>query len=63
MVEKNSLGQMMSSVMNQGLQRNVLKLDKSYILTAGDPVGVAGSTNMIRILREHEMTFFKELKN
>jgi pyruvate kinase len=63
MVEKESLGRMMSSVMNQGLQRSVLHLDKSYILTAGDPVGVAGSTNMIRILREHEMMFFKELKN
>jgi len=61
LVEKNSLGQMMKEVMNQGIQRNVLKLDKSYILTAGDPVGVAGSTNMIRILREHEMLFFKSL--
>ena len=61
MVQKNSLGQMMSEVMNQGLERNVLKLDKSYILTAGDPVGVAGSTNMIRILREREMLFFKSL--
>ncbi len=62
MVKDDSLGQVMSSVMNQGLKRNVLKLDKSYILTAGDPVGVAGSTNMIRILREHEMMFFKDLK-
>ena len=62
MVKENSLGQMMCEVINQGLERNVLKLDKSYILTAGDPVGVVGSTNMIRILREHEMMFFKELK-
>jgi len=62
LVKENSLGQMMSEVMNQGLDRGVLKLDKSYILTAGDPVGVAGSTNMIRILREHEMMFFKSLK-
>ena len=61
-VEENSLGQVLSEVMNQGLQRRVLHLDKSYILTAGDPVGVAGSTNMIRILREHEMMFFKSLK-
>lgn len=61
MVKENSLGQMMSEVMNQGIERNVLKLNKSYILTAGDPVGVAGSTNMIRILREHEMLFFKSL--
>ena len=62
MVKENSLGQMMCEVMNQGLERKVLYLDKSYILTAGDPVGVAGSTNMIRILREHEMKFFASLK-
>lgn len=61
-VNENSLGQMMSEVMNQGLDKNILQLDKSYILTAGDPVGVTGSTNMIRILREYEMRFFKSLK-
>lgn len=61
MVKEDSLGQMMSSVMSQGIERKVLKLDKSYILTAGDPVGVEGSTNMIRILREYEMEFFKSL--
>jgi len=61
MVEKGSLGQMMSSVMNQGIQRKVLQLDKSYILTAGDPAGIVGNTNMIRILRESEMMFFKSL--
>ncbi|MGB3961152.1 MAG: pyruvate kinase [Sulfurimonas sp.] len=61
-VNEGSLGQMMSEVMRQGLQRKVLKRDKSYILTAGDPSGVAGSTNMIRILRESEMEFFKSLR-
>jgi len=61
MIAKDSLGQVMSQVMKQGLSREVLHLDKSYILTAGDPVGVEGSTNMIRILREHEMQFFQSL--
>ena len=61
MVKEGSLGQMMSQVMNEGIERNVLNLDKSYILTAGDPVGVAGSTNMIRVIREHEMKFFQSL--
>ena len=61
LVQKASLGQMMSEVMNQGVQRKVLHLDKTYILTAGDPVGISGSTNMIRILREHEMEFFQSL--
>jgi pyruvate kinase len=60
-VTKASLGQMMSEVMNKGLERGVLDLEKTYILTAGDPVGVKGSTNMIRLLRQREMLFFKEL--
>lgn len=63
LVEGDSLGQMLSEVMKQGFERKVLHLDKSYILTAGDPVGVEGSTNMIRILREHEMEFFRLLKD
>ncbi len=62
LVKEDSLGQMMSEVMNQGMDRGVLHLDKSYILTAGDPVGVKGSTNMIRLLREREMMFFKNLE-
>jgi len=63
MVEEGSLSHVISEVMKQGLERQVLHLDKSYILTAGDPVGVVGSTNMIRILREHEMKFFASLKS
>ena len=61
LVKKDSISQMMSEAMKQGLRRNIVYLDKSYILTAGDPVGVTGSTNMIRILREDEMEFFKSL--
>ena len=57
MVSKGTLGQMMSEVMQQGMKRKVLKLDKSYILTAGEPVGEAGNTNMIRILRQREMEY------
>jgi pyruvate kinase len=37
-------------------------LDKSYILTAGDPVGTPGSTNLIRVITKHEMEFFSLLK-
>jgi pyruvate kinase len=63
LVEKNSLGQIMKDVMSQGITRGVLHLEESYILTAGDPVGIVGNTNMIRILREREMLFFKNLSS
>lgn len=59
MVHQGTLSQMMSEVMQQGIQRKVLKLDKSYILTAGEPVGEAGTTNMIRILRQREMEYLR----
>jgi len=62
-IQKKSLSQVMCEVIKQGLERDFLHLDKSYILTAGDPVGVEGSTNMIRILKEYEMLFFKSLKS
>ena len=60
-VEKGSLGQSLSRVINKGLDSGILNLKKSYILTAGDPTGVSGSINMIRLLREQEMLFFKTL--
>ncbi len=60
-VEKGSLGQSLSRVINKGLESGILNLKKSYILTAGDPTGVSGSINMIRLLREQEMLFFKTI--
>lgn len=62
MVPKNSLSCVMTQVLKQGIERKVLNIDKSYILTAGDPIGVQGSTNMIRILRKDEMEYFQSLE-
>jgi len=62
MVKKGSLGQMMSTVVQNGLQRKVLDKELVYILTAGDPIGVPGTTNTIRILRRHEIEFFEKLE-
>ena len=61
-VEKEELRMTIGEVMYQGLYRKVLSLDKSYILTAGDPVGTPGSTNLIRVIGKYEMNFFSKLK-
>jgi len=61
LVEKSSLESMMSQVIKKGLSNAVLERDGCYVLTAGDPVGVAGTTNSIRILRGHEMNYFDAL--
>ncbi len=60
-VKKSSFGQTLKDVMQKGLESKILDKKNSYILTAGDPVGVSGSTNMIRLLRENEMEFFRTL--
>ena len=61
LVKKNKLETMLSEVMQKGLERGVIKKENTYILTAGDPVGIAGSTNNIRILKEHEIEHFASL--
>lgn len=57
-----SFGQTLKSVIQTGFDSNILDAKKSYILTAGDPVGITGSTNTIRLLRETEMEFFRTLE-
>ena len=59
-VEKGGLRDMMGEVMKLGTDKGVLDKEKSYILTAGDPVGIPGSTNLIRVITKHEMEFFLE---
>ena len=57
-VEKRGLRDMIGDVMKQGVKSGVFDRSKVYILTAGDPVGMPGSTNLIRIITGHEMDFF-----
>jgi len=59
LVDKNSLEEMMCQVVKEGLEDKVLDRKGCYVLTAGDPVGVAGTTNSIRILRSHELDYFE----
>ncbi|MHC3993263.1 pyruvate kinase [Thiomicrolovo sp. ZZH C-3] len=53
-----SVDKMLIEVVQSGLARQVLSRHAMYIVTAGDPIGVPGTTNAIRILRENEMEYF-----
>jgi len=63
LVAENGLREMMAEVMADGLKRQVLDTQSSYILVAGDPVGVPGSTNLLRVISRYEMEFFASLKD
>jgi pyruvate kinase len=53
-----SARQMMIDVIRRGLETGVLKKENNYVVTAGDPPGVPGTTNIIRILRRKELEHF-----
>ena len=57
-IEKDNLDSILKDIMKRGLEDGTIKRDYSYILTAGDPVGEAGTTNMIRVIRKDDMKFF-----
>ncbi|PHR54918.1 MAG: pyruvate kinase [Arcobacter sp.] len=60
-VKKNKFELMLCEVMNKGLENGFIKKENTYIITAGDPVGVAGTTNNIRILKEKEIEYFASI--
>lgn len=62
LVCKGRLEEMLSEVIHSGLDRKIIDKQNTYIFTAGYPIGTPGTTNVIRILRENEITFFGETK-
>lgn len=63
LVKKGRLEEMLSDIIHSGLRRRIMDPKRTYIFTAGYPIGTPGTTNVIRILRENEMTFFGETKS
>jgi pyruvate kinase len=62
LTKKGRLEEMLSEIIHSGLKRNIIDRDHTYVFTAGYPIGTPGTTNVIRILRENEITFFGETK-
>jgi len=57
-VQKDTLDQILKTLVKRGLKEGTLNKENSYILTAGDPIGKAGSTNLIRIISSEDMLEF-----
>jgi pyruvate kinase len=57
-VAEENLGKFLEEMMQRGLANGSIKREYSYILTAGDPIGKAGTTNMIRVISSEDMKFF-----
>jgi pyruvate kinase len=57
-VKEETLEAILKDMMKRGLENGSIKRENSYILTAGDPIGKAGTTNMIRVISSEDMKFY-----
>jgi len=61
-VEKgNNMNIILAQTIQKGVQRGFIDKDKTYILTAGYPTGVAGNTNFIRIMKKDQIEYYIDL--
>lgn len=63
LIKKGRIEDMLGDIIQNGLKRGIIDKKNTYIFTAGYPIGTPGTTNIIRILRENEITFFGETKS
>lgn len=63
LIKKGRIEDMLVDIIQSGLRRGIIDKTNTYIFTAGYPIGTPGTTNIIRILRENEITFFGETKS
>ncbi|WP_458700994.1 pyruvate kinase [Sulfurospirillum sp. 1307] len=57
-IEKGSLNIILAHTMQKGIKSKILDKNKTYIVTAGYPTGVAGNTNYIRIMRKEQIDYY-----
>ena len=60
-IEASNLNMMLGKTLQNGIEMGVLHKDKTYIVTAGYPAGVEGSTNFIRILKKEQIEYYTDM--
>ncbi|MDR0408522.1 MAG: pyruvate kinase [Campylobacteraceae bacterium] len=61
-IEKSTLNGMLASTFTNALKTGWIDREHTYILTAGYPAGVEGSTNFIRIVKKNEIDYLANLE-
>lgn len=60
-IEKTNLSKMLAKTIDKALFKDLIDLRDTYVVTAGYPTGVEGSTNFIRILKRNQMEHYRNL--
>lgn len=61
-VEKNKLSDLLVDTIQRAVNDGFIDHDKSYLVTAGYPTGIEGSTNFMRILRRDQIDYYLSQK-
>ncbi|MDD3463047.1 MAG: pyruvate kinase [Sulfurospirillaceae bacterium] len=59
-IEKNNLNIMLADTLQRGVSGGYVDKEKKYIVTAGFPAGVEGSTNFIRIMTKEQIEYYTD---
>ena len=60
-VKQRNLDFMLADVLKKALKEKIINLNETYIVTAGFPTGIEGSTNFIRILKKEQIENYIDL--
>ena len=60
-IDASNLNMMLGQTMQRGIEKKIIDKDKTYIVTAGYPAGVEGSTNFIRILKKEQIEYYTDM--
>ncbi|WP_169940518.1 pyruvate kinase [Campylobacter sp. RM15925] len=62
-VEQDMLNLIIAKTTKKACDLGFIQKDKTYIMTAGYPAGVEGSTNLIRILKQDQIDYYIDVAN
>ena len=52
---------LIADTIKEAFEKGYIDLDHTYIMTAGFPTGVAGSTNYIRIIKKDQIKYYQNI--
>lgn len=59
--KSDKLHELLKNCIKTGIEKNIIDKEKTYVITAGYPVGEIGSTNLIRLLSKEQIEYYLSL--
>ena len=60
-IDLSSSEEILGRALQVGIKKGFIDKNKTYIVTAGYPAGIEGSTNFLHILKKEQMEYYLKL--